>query len=335
VVDPALRVAQVHGDARPYLSIPPSPVRLGRLRPPLTSALRPVVLKAVKKAKAERENQPIREELILPELDGTWRPIPVEAIPLRVREIQAPLVLVVFGEPAGRGERESFDRQTAAHIEEIRILAGQLISAQEEERRRISRELHDHLCNKLAALALDLEHLADSPPNPFKTRARLRELRARAISISEETRNIAYELHPSTLDHLGLEESLRELCDDFARREGIEQRISVGPLPRNISPCVALGLYRIAQEALGNVSKHAGAQHVAVTLRVKEQWLVFSLADDGVGFEPAPVRQTSKRGLANMAERARILGGNLEVESSLGAGTTILVRVPLAAARRA
>lgn len=128
-------------------------------------------------------------------------------------------------------EKQRLEALSETYRAEIRALAAQLMTAQEEERRRVSRELHDSLCQKLASLALDVENLAVALPPPAATRARLQDLCARAIKVSEEARHIAYELHPSVLDDLGLVVSLKALCDEFAKTEEMRVDFTAGRLP--------------------------------------------------------------------------------------------------------
>jgi len=154
----------------------------------------------------------------------------------------------------------------------VQALAGSLLTAQEDERRRVSRELHDHICQQLASLAIDIGGLAADPPPPEDARRRLAALQARVVKASEETRHIAYELHPSILDDLGLVASLRDLCKQFsARARDITLEFNdvavLAPVPREVASC----LYRVAQESLQNIAKHAGAKHVSVTLTLKNQ----------------------------------------------------------------
>jgi signal transduction histidine kinase len=226
-------------------------------------------------------------------------------------------------------EQHRLERLSETYRGEIRALAAQLITAQEEERRRVSRELHDSLCQKLASLAFDVENLAVALPSPAATRTRLRKLRERAIKVSEEARHIAYELHPSVLDDLGLVVSLQSLCDEFSKAEKIQVEFAAGKLPDLISQQVASGLYRIAQESLQNVAKHAKARHLSVALEVHDGALVLSLTDDGVGFVPQAVKGKGGLGLVGIGERARIIGGALSIGSKPGNGTRISVRVPL------
>jgi signal transduction histidine kinase len=212
---------------------------------------------------------------------------------------------------------------------EVRALAAQLITAQEEERRRVSRDLHDGLCQKLASLAFDVENLAVSLPGPAATRSRLRSLRARAIQVSEEARHIAYELHPSVLDDLGLVVSLKALCDEFAKTEKMRVRFTAGKLPHLIPQQVASSLYRIAQESLQNVAKHAKAKHLFVAVVMRDHSLELSLEDDGIGFAPQAVKGKGGLGLVSMRERARILGASLSIDSKPGDGARISIKVPV------
>lgn len=226
-------------------------------------------------------------------------------------------------------ERQRLEALSETYRAEIRALAAQLITAQEEERRRVSRELHDSLCQKLASLAFDVENLAVALPSPSATRSRLRALRARAITVSEEARHIAYELHPSVLDDLGLVVSLKALCDEFSKAEKIRVRFAAGKLPDLIPQQVASGLYRIAQESLQNVAKHARAKHLAVAVAARDHNLTLSLEDDGIGFVPQAVKGKGGLGLVGIRERVRILGGALSIESTPGNGTRISVKVPI------
>jgi two-component system CheB/CheR fusion protein len=226
-------------------------------------------------------------------------------------------------------EKQRLETLSETYRAEIRALAAQLITAQEEERRRVSRELHDSLCQKLASLALDVENLAVALPPPATTRARLQELSARAIKVSDEARHIAYELHPSVLDDLGLVVSLKALCDEFSKNEKMRVDFTAGKLPDLVPQKIASGLYRIAQESMRNVAKHAKAKRLSVALAVRDLGLVLSLQDDGIGFAPHAVKGKGGLGLVSIGERARIVGGTLSIESKPGDGTRISVRVPL------
>lgn len=226
-------------------------------------------------------------------------------------------------------ERKRLEKLSEAYRAEIRALAAQLIAAQEEERRRVSRELHDSLCQQLVSLALEVESLAVALPSPAVTRTRLRMLGQRAVKMSEEARHIAYALHPAVLDDLGLVVSLRALCEEFSKTEKIKVDFIAGQLPDLLPQKVASGLYRIAQEGLQNVAKHARAKRLSISLGVSKENLVLSLEDNGVGFSPEAVKGKGGLGLVSIGERARIIGGALSIDAKPGDGARISVRVPL------
>ena len=164
-------------------------------------------------------------------------------------------------------EKKRLEKVAEASRNEIRALAASLLTAQEEERRRVSRELHDQVCQQLASLAIDLGGLAaDQFADDEQHSLRLRGLQARIVKASEETRHIAYQLHPSVLDDLGVEASLQSLCKEFSERTSIAVEFTDGALARSVHSEVASCLYRVAQESLQNIAKHAHAKHVSVSL---------------------------------------------------------------------
>jgi len=225
-------------------------------------------------------------------------------------------------------ERRRLEALSELYRGQIGALAAQLITAQEEERRRVSRELHDGLCQRLASLALDVDGLA-AEITPVSARTRLRSLQTRVVKASEEARHIAYELHPSVLDDLGLVISLKALCDEFSKTESIAVRFKSSKLPASVPQEIASGLYRIAQESLQNVAKHSKAKHVSVELTVPDHSIRLSVKDDGVGFDPLAVRGKGGLGMVSMGERARMMRGKLSMESRQGHGAEIAVKVPM------
>jgi len=225
-------------------------------------------------------------------------------------------------------ERRRLEALSELYRAQIGALAAQLITAQEEERRRVSRELHDGLCQRLASMALDVDSLA-AEITPVSARTRLRTLQTRVIKASEEARHIAYELHPSVLDDLGLVISLKSLCEDFSKTESIPVQFKASKLPDSVPQEIASGLYRIAQESLQNVAKHAKAKHVSVELAVPDNHIRLSIKDDGVGFDPLTVRGKGGLGMVGMGERARMMRGKLSMEAKPGQGAEIAVRVPM------
>lgn len=256
--------------------------------------------------------------------DGTQFPV---EIGLSAIETAAGKLAVAFVSDITQRRRLEASAQT--HAQEVHALAASLLTAQEEERRRVSRELHDQICQQLASLAIDIGGLAVEAPAKF-LQERLRTLQARVVKASEETRHIAYELHPSVLDDLGLTASLRGLCKEFSERaKDVTLEFSAADLPAHLPREIASCLYRIAQESLQNVSKHANAKHVSVSLVLKEGSVVLTITDDGVGFDLAGVKGRGGLGLIGMEERARLVNGKLSVTARPGHGTRIALEVPL------
>jgi two-component system CheB/CheR fusion protein len=203
-----------------------------------------------------------------------------------------------------------------------------LFTSHEEERRRVARELHDDISQQLAMLANDLEQLRQNiPSTEAEMRKRLEALREAAAALSDELRRISHALHPSILEDLGLPVALRSLVAEFAEREGMPSNFTHRNVPDVLSREVSATLYRITQEALRNVAKHAGRTHVRVSLLAKGSVLRLTVRDLGEGFDPSESRGL---GLISMEERARLVGGSFRISSALGEGTTVQVQVPVA-----
>jgi PAS domain S-box-containing protein len=228
-------------------------------------------------------------------------------------------------------DKKRLEKAVEASRNEIRALAASLLTAQEEDRRRVSRELHDQICQQLASLAIDMGGLAADPPPPEDAQSRLKALQARVVKASEETRHIAHELHPSVLDDLGVVASLQSLCKEFSERVGIPVEFTNVALPGAVPREVASCLYRVAQESLQNIAKHASAKHVSVALTLQKGTEVLTIADDGTGFDPEAVQGRGGLGLIGMEERARLVNGNLSIAAQPGHGTRIALQVPLPA----
>jgi two-component system CheB/CheR fusion protein len=212
--------------------------------------------------------------------------------------------------------------------EELRALTASLLRSQEEESRRVARELHDDISQKLAFLDMEMQQIAEEIlKDQNGARTRLESLRQGIGRLSEEVRRISHRLHPSIVDDLGLPQALRALVEDFGEREGMLATFSSRTVPDEVPRQIAAGLYRIAQEALRNVAKHAGKTHVKVTLEGWDERLRMEVADLGQGFDPEGTR--AGLGLTSMGERARLIGGKLNVGSALGKGTTVTIEAPL------
>jgi PAS domain S-box-containing protein len=228
-------------------------------------------------------------------------------------------------------ERKRLEAAVQQDHEQIRALASRLLTAQEEERRRVSREIHDDFCQELAAVAFDLgEQLSVGLPEA--TRSRLEELQSRLSTLSVAARNLAYQLHPSTLEDLGLPVALRALCEEFSHRNGLAVQFRKGAVPQ-IPIEVASCLYRVAQESLWNAIKHSSAKRVVVNLGSNRKDVTLSVRDDGAGFDFHASRRKGGLGLASMEERVRLVDGSLSIKSEPGRGTRITATVPLARSR--
>jgi PAS domain S-box-containing protein len=214
---------------------------------------------------------------------------------------------------------------------QLQSLTTQLITAQEEERRRIARELHDDINQRLALLAIEMGSLENSlPASADQIRQIFQLLAQRVAAISDDVRRMAYQFHPSILDDLGLPAALKYLADEFSARTGtktvVVQEELADPLPREIASC----LYRIAQESLANVTKHAHAPRVELELTCDTHEVTLSIHDSGVGFDLDRIRTHHLGlGLVNMRERVRSVHGRLEIRSQPGQGTHISVQIPL------
>jgi two-component system CheB/CheR fusion protein len=212
---------------------------------------------------------------------------------------------------------------------ELRALAGRLFTSQEEERRRVARELHDDIGQKLAVLDVDINRLiSDSTSDPQANRQHLESLKERLASLANEVRVISHRLHPSVLEDLGLAAALKSLVEEFGKHENMPATFRRRNVPDTLPPEVAAALYRIAQEALRNIAKHAGHTHVKVMLDTVGRDLRLTVRDSGEGFDPNEIQERGL-GLISMQERARPVGGELTIESELGEGTTVKVVVPL------
>jgi signal transduction histidine kinase len=214
--------------------------------------------------------------------------------------------------------------------EDLRKLAAKLLHAQEEERRRIAREMHDDWTQRLALLGIDFATLEKDLGTPEKALPLLHAMRDQLVALAEDVHALSRQLHPSILDDLGLVEALRSECASFSRREGIAVVYRPEHVPATLPKDVALCIYRVAQEALRNLAKHAAVSEAWVTLVATRAELVLRVQDQGVGFDPESVPSHLGLGLSSMEERVRLIEGQLSVVSAPGHGTTIEVCVPLA-----
>jgi two-component system CheB/CheR fusion protein len=220
-------------------------------------------------------------------------------------------------------------RRIGAQDDAVDLLR-KLVTAQEDERARIARDLHDHLGQQLTALRLALERHRDSSLDRQADEELARAL-ALAKQVDGEVDFLAWELRPAMLDDLGLAAALPHFLDEWAAHYGVAANFQTsGALVRRLSAEVEITFYRVAQEALNNVSKHAHATRVDVVLEGHADAIVLVVEDDGVGFDSAAKdRSATGIGLIGMRERAALIGGTLEVESAPGKGTTVYLRYSL------
>jgi signal transduction histidine kinase len=211
--------------------------------------------------------------------------------------------------------------------EEAQALSGRLITAHEDERRWLARELHDDITQRLVGAAIDAANLPGSALSPRDIDAR-RSISNTLMRLSEDIHDLSYQLHPSVLHDLGLVEALKAECERVARSEAVRVDVEADEISQSLPREVALCIYRIAQEALRNIGRHAKASIVQLSLALKDGGLLLAVSDNGSGFEPR-LQSRPSLGHASMRERIRLLDGKLDIRSTLGGGTTILAWVPI------
>ncbi len=268
------------------------------------------------------------ERILFEEQEGLRRSVQAGAAEL------AQTVQTLHTESIGRMQAETalHESETALlqNRGELRALTASLLQSQGEERRRVSRELHDDLSQKMAKLQFDVETLEQLLPAEFQQwKTGLLSIRDEVGTLSNDIRRIAYQLHPSSLDHLGLSVALRSLCAEFAEREKLEVNFTARKVPKRIPPDIASSLYRVVQEALRNVVKHAGTTEVSLTLAGGPGQLSLTIRDNGTGFDARSVQGKGGLGLISMQERVRLVNGEFFVKSKPGHGVLITIHVPM------
>ena len=246
-------------------------------------------------------------------------------------------------EDALRRSRDELESRVAARTAELSAanarlrgemaardgLRRRLSRAQEEERLRLARELHDSAGQALAVLSMSIESLARSTPLPPSAMEILARVRRSVDELSRELHGISVRLRPTALDDLGLVPALRQLAEEWSSRAGVAVELTTANIDARLAEEVETALYRIAQEALTNVARHARASRVSIVLSRPDAQVALVVEDDGVGFDAA-TSGAGRLGLAGMRERVGLIGGTLELESSPGGGTTIVACVPIA-----
>lgn len=218
---------------------------------------------------------------------------------------------------------------TSAKLAEdaLREQSRRLILAHEDERALLARELHDDVTQRLAVLAIDVGRAELAAPQAAQVEA-MRSVREQLVHLSEDIHSLAYQLHPSILEELGLVEALRAECERRTRQGRLAVTMDLEALAAVPGKDAQLCLFRVAQEALNNVVRHAGVNAATVTLRRAGDGVLLAIRDEGVGFDPANPGPGYSLGLAGMRERVNLVNGTLDMETAPGRGTTIVAWVP-------
>lgn len=216
-----------------------------------------------------------------------------------------------------RAEREAHD------------LTGKILTAQEDERRYLAREMHDDLSQRLAASAIDAGNLEQRFRESPESCDALRSLKGNLIAICDDVHRLSRQIHPAILEDFGLADALRSECDRMGERDGIVVEFRCGEVPAGLPKEISLCLYRIAQEALWNAAKYAHSDRVTVNLGADPEFIHLEVRDFGRGFDLRQVSDGKGLGLASMKERARLVHGTISIDAAPGSGVKIAVRVPL------
>jgi PAS domain S-box-containing protein len=260
--------------------------------------------------------------------DGSWRYVRDSAVAVR-DESGKPVEIVGYWLDVTEEKRAEEDRREQ---ERLRFFAETLLTTQEAERKRVSRELHDDLNQRLATLILDAGILEQNLPSPpGEIRKRLTQLKRQAAGISDSVRAIALQLHSAGLEQFGLRAALEQECASLAQRTSVRIAFRSRRVPEAMPENVSLCLYRVAQECLRNVLRHSGARRAVVTLEGFNGSIRLRVKDDGAGFDVDRARGRKSLGLISMNERVRLIGGALTIDSRSSGGTLVEVRAPLSA----
>jgi two-component sensor histidine kinase len=232
--------------------------------------------------------------------------------------LQAAMIVALMWQRIRRRRAES----------EARTLGGRLVTAHEDERRRLARELHDDVTQRLAGLAIEaasIESRTRGSANGDVAHA----IREGLVELSEDVHALSYRLHPSVIEDLGLGEALQVECERVSRQGQLRVALDAGGAPKKLPADVALCLFRVAQEALRNVERHAHATSVEVSVARRGGGVALAVRDDGKGIDDTVDSPRGRLGVASMRERVRLLGGKFAIESERAKGTAILAWVPL------
>lgn len=211
----------------------------------------------------------------------------------------------------------------------LSAMTRKLIEAQEQERARIARELHDDIVQRLVLLALEIGMVQDCSEKPSEVRVQTHELSERAKKISSDIQALSHELHSSKLEYLGVVRGMKSWCNEFSERHGMVVEFKSSGSLNALAPEISLCLFRVLQEALRNAAKHSGVKRIEVQLMEHANEIHLTIEDRGNGFDVEAARQGPGLGLTSMQERVRLADGTIEIQSDAVGGTTVRVRVPI------
>jgi PAS domain S-box-containing protein len=277
-----------------------------------------------------------QKEVVVPMKTATGKVIEVEANSSVLRDFSGnPIGLI--GVVRDISERKKAEVKLKESKEELRFYLNQITKAQEEERKRIARELHDDTIQELIALSRQLDDLIDKKIMPDEdrrgSRKKIEEAQEKVTSILQNVRRFTRDLRPSILDDLGLVPALEWLTSDMSARFKIPIDISIIGNEKNIAPDAALAMFRVAQESLRNAGSHSKALQIQLNLKFTSKAVTLSIIDNGKGFTPpkqiSSLTKHGKLGVAGMYERAQLIGATLSIKSRRNEGTTISLEVPI------
>jgi signal transduction histidine kinase len=209
-------------------------------------------------------------------------------------------------------------------------VSGRLIEAQEKERSRIARDLHDDICQRLALLSMELEGANRTLNNPSEVaNERLKQIQQHCAEIAGDVQALSHDLHSSKLDYLGVATGIRGFCDEFAKQHKVRVDFKDEGVPVHLPRDISLCLFRLAQEGLHNAVKHSGTTQFAVTLRKTANGIQLEVIDGGLGFDVQQAKRSRGLGLVSMQERVHLVHGAFFVDSAPGKGTRVVASVPV------
>jgi PAS domain S-box-containing protein len=250
---------------------------------------------------------------------------------LRTEDVPEPIVRGMARDVTDRKRAQKALHQKDMELAEAqRSVSRRLIEAQEKERTRIARDLHDDIGQRLALLTIGLDQLQQNGHDlTAETRSRMAELREDTSKLANDVQSLSHELHSSKLEYLGITAAMRGFCKEFGEQQKVEVDFRTHDLPSPSPPDISLCLFRVLQEALHNSAKHSGVRYFEVRLSGTSDEVHLTVSDSGAGFDREAAREGRGLGLISMEERLKLLKGTLSIESQPQRGTTIQARVPL------